>query len=450
MTVLRPYQSAAVARIRAEFGSGKKGVVAVSPVASGKTVIMSEIIRLAVSKGRRALVLVHRQELIRQTVEKLRNVGFKNVDIISAAIGEECKEAMVSVASTQTLWSRGITPECQLLVADELHHYVSSAWIKIADEYKSTWRLGFTATPERADGKGLAEGGWDSLVEITTPSELTKLGFLCPCDVYAPSKRLRGAVVDPVEAYEKHGRGKPTILFARSVEQARELAQRLGGECVDGATPGDIRFDVLDRFKSGQLDLLTNCFVLTEGTDLPRAQVCIVARGCTSAGTWLQMIGRVMRLHPGKERAVVVDLTGACHEHGLPADERKWSLEGKAHQLLVDKKKEKLKQCPKCGAMTRDPVCPSCGHVFPKPRPPRVVRENLRHITYVDPDDATMVKRRRDYDFFMYQAKTKGYKPGWAAYRYKNKHGEWPPREWLRAFESSEYDESDYGSVEGE
>src|SRR5690606_12153671 len=156
----------------------------------------------------------------------------------------------------------------------------------------------------------------------------------------APRRRLKREIAgDPVERYLAAARGRRAIFFAVSVEQARELADRLNAAdvpaaCIHGETPAEDRADALARFVAGELIALTNVYVLTEGADLPAAEVCVLARGFSHASTYLQCIGRVLRPAPGKESALVLDLCGVSRTFGVPADEREYSLEGRAIRLV--------------------------------------------------------------------------------------------------------------------
>jgi superfamily II DNA or RNA helicase len=404
---LRPYQACAIADCRAAYESGARGVVLVLPTGAGKTVIASEIARLALSRGGTVAVLCHRTELIAQTEDKLRAVGLTP--------GER-----VWVDSTQTAVRRPAR-EVSLLVLDECHHYASDLWGSLPERYVGALRLGLTATPQRADGRALS--GFDRLVVGVTPRELTELGHLVPCDVLASPAGL----ADPVSAYREHCAGRPTILFAASLGEARRIASELGGACIDGEMRADDRASAIAAFRSGSLDLLTGMHVLTEGFDAPRAECCVIARGVGHAGTYLQMVGRVLRPALGKSRALVLDLSGAAFRHGLPTDDRQWSLEGKAHKLV---KLASLTQCPSCGAVTRSaPVCLFCGfHAPPKPAPRYEQAVRLVRVDSVTPDDTKRAWLAKQTEI----ARSRGYKAGWAMHRFKQRFGHWPTAEQRR------------------
>lgn len=431
MLVLRDYQAAALERARQRFREGRRSVLLVAPTGSGKTVMLAAAAFGHVQRHNgQVVILVHRDELIHQTLDKLEGMGLTGyVGAISATYGFNM-DAPVVVCSIQTLLARDIRPKASLLIADEAHHYLSRKWNELAQHYKGVPALGFTATPIRADGTALG-GMFDTLEIVASNRDLIGAGHLVPIDVIGPSQRLdHSDILDPVHAYQKHGGGRRAVFFAASKPHGRMLTKRLGEGTgyVDGDTPSRERAATLLRFESGDLTRLVNVFVLTEGWDCPPAEVCVIARGCSSPGTYIQMVGRVRRPHPGKLRALLIDCKGATYEHGLPDAERVFSLEGlpirQANPLG-------LRQCPQCGAvMELAPGCERCGYVFavePKALP-RELRGEPRRIDNVTPENS-----KRAYLLSQLgRAKAEGKKPGWAAYRFRWRFGHWPNPAWLR------------------
>lgn len=411
---LRPYQVRAVDQAREAFRSGARGVVLVLPTGSGKTVIAAAIARTHLTRGGRVVVYVHRDELRQQTAAKLRSVGLEPGSLSG-----------VTVESVQTMVRR-TPPAASLVIFDEVHHFGAGAnlWTSLPRAHQDAYRIGLTATPQRGDGTALV--GFDRLVAPVGPRELTELGHLVPCQVIAPARGTE--LADPVAALGEHAPGRPAVVFCSSVRHAEELARQLGPEaaCIDGDMPLAQRAATLQRFQRGELRVLTNCYVLTEGWDAPRAEVCVVARGCGTAGTWLQMVGRVLRPHPGKARSLVIDCSGSVYRHGLPTDDRVWSLDGRPHRLSA--KLPALRQCPQCGGVARSaPTCPRCGYAFPPPKLPQAKRLEMSVVDSVTPD----ATKRGHLRGLLGHARRKGYQPGWAAYQFKARWGYWPPREWM-------------------
>jgi superfamily II DNA or RNA helicase len=173
------------------------------------------------------------------------------------------------------------------------------------------------------------------------------------------------------------------------------------------------------------VQVLSNVYVLTEGWDAPRAKVCILARGCGSAATYLQMVGRVLRRN-GDERALVVDLAGCTHDHGLPDEDRTFTLDGIGRKPKSDR--EWISQCLACGFVergaSRGPVCRKCGTAWPIVEPMRVEAAEMTAVRSVVP----RWKRDEELERLTRIARERGYKPGWASVRFKEQFGFWPRR----------------------
>ena len=369
---LRPYQLRAIADLRQSYAAGNRAPCLVLPTGAGKTVVASEIIRSATSRGKRVLFLAHRAELLDQSVAKLENTGVTNVRMIRAEHDIGSPTAPVVVASVQTLtkWIDRM-PKADLVVFDECHHVVAKTWSRIADTYASSHLLGMTATPQRGDGKPLGDI-FDALVVGSTVRELTALDHLVPCRVWSPTSPLDTAQLacSASEAYAQHGNGQRAVLFCSTVEHAEAVAAEMiatgvGCEVVHGNSGG--RAATLKRFRNGETRAIANVHVLTEGWDDPGVGVCILVRKPQHAGTFLQMVGRVLRPHPGKTSATLIDLCGSVLEHGTPEADRTFTLDGKG---IASSEREPIRQCPACGgvflsAAAHEGACPQCGAVMP-------------------------------------------------------------------------------------
>lgn len=362
--VLRPLQSAAIAELRALVSQGKRRVLLVAPCAFGKTIVIVAITRghLDSAPTNRVLVVVHRRELVRQTVERLRESGLTDVDVNSATT-----HARVVVASLQTLVSRGTRPEATAVIFDECHHCPAASFRSVHGAYPDAIHIGVTATPVRADNKPLGDM-FEAMVVGATVRQLTDDGLLVPSEVLAyASEPTKSLAMHPVAAYQEHTPGRAAVVFCASVAHARTLADEFNAAgikaaCVDGKTSAKTRDASLAEFARGELDVITNCFVLTEGWDCNRADVCILARSPEHVGTYLQMVGRVLRTMPGKRIATVIDLRGCAITLGLPDDERRWSLEG-APCVRTDTVTA-LRRCRDCLAVFKVQTrCPRCGAV---------------------------------------------------------------------------------------
>lgn len=387
--VLRDYQQSAVGQVRATFAFGRKAPLLVLPTGGGKTVCFCYVAEQAAAKGRRVLILVHRQELLRQCSAALDRLGVEHGLI---AAGCTFRPHAVQVASVQTLVRRLTRLDWRpdLIVIDEAHHAVAGSWRKVIVHYASAKLLGVTATPVRLDGKGLRDV-FDDIVVGPTIADLTAMGYLSPTRVYAPPSKVDfkgirtrngdydirdlGRVMDApsitgdaVEHYSRICPGVPAIAFCATVEHARHVAEqfRAAGfraESLDGSMDSSTRAGLINDLGKGLLHVLTSCEIVSEGTDIPVVTAAILLRPTKSEGLYLQQVGRVLRTAEGKTHAIILDHVGNVMQHGLPEEEREWTLDGKKKR--EGKAAPSVRQCPKCfAAHPPAPKCPCCGHQY--------------------------------------------------------------------------------------
>jgi DNA repair protein RadD len=234
----------------------------------------------------------------------------------------------------------------------------------------------------------------------------------------------------PVEAYQKFGGGGRNVVFASTVDHACAFAAefKLAGidaHIVHGAMPSEQRARNLDDFAAGRVRVLINVFVLTEGWDCPSVDVVTIARKMGSTGMYMQACGRGLRPHPGKERMILLDLAGVSHLHGLPTDDRIFSLDGLGMQLA----NPGPKFCRACGNLLveGEGACSKCkrsrrGAVSD----PQYSRDPLeKYSKYQTDDEAKRVDRLAK---FLRQARANGYRDGWAFGKYRGTYQAPPPR----------------------
>jgi DNA repair protein RadD len=409
---LRPYQERTIVGVHQSLQSGKRAPCVVSPTGSGKTVMA---LALAEAAGG-CLFVVHTKELLLQTAAKFREHGW-TVSIIAPGY-YPVRGAQIHVATVQTLIKRSHPPTVPLVIIDECHHFVPDlSWFKFIEHYGNTPRVGFTATPQRSDGKPLGDT-FDDMIVSAQYSELIELGYLVPCRVMRPPETLgRDLAMDPVEALAKYGSGQ-SFVFTSSVKSAREYAGRIArAACIDAKTPAEERRRWVKAFKAGELDVLTNKNVLTEGVDVPEAVTCVLAGSCLHVSTFLQRCGRVLRSAAGKKEALIIDLVGATHLHGFPTMDRVYTLDGKG---IAQSDVPPLRNCPQCGTtLPASLMLCDCGYRFKKrdPRIPRIFNLELEAV-YAEkntPDDA----KRAEYERLRAVQREKGYSLKWVKDEYK-------------------------------
>lgn len=389
---LRDYQKNLITQI----GNGlreHKSVCLQLPTGAGKTVIFSFIVKAFSDMGKRSLVLVHRRELVKQTVRTLKEVGC-NVGVIASGMDSN-PQALVQVASVQTLIRRlDIITEPYIIIADECHHVPAGSWASIHNTF-SSFRLGVSASPARLDSKGLNDF-YKSLINGPTIKQLTAMGFLCPYKLYAPKNNLdltgiktvmgdyektalEEAVMRPsvtgcvVSEYLKRANGKRAIMFAASIKHSKELVTQLQSAGVramhlDADSDKELRDNALDLLSSGDIDVVSNVGLFSEGLDIKAVECVIDASPTQSLVNYMQRVGRALRPFEGKQHAIILDLAGNCYRHGMPDQDREWSLQGIEKKKRGKNKDEpSVKICEKCFAAceSTNTVCPECGFVFP-------------------------------------------------------------------------------------
>lgn len=372
----RPFQRAAMARCGDEFRSGKRAIVLVSPTGSGKSCMGAMMAAELVKAGKRVAWGAHREELLQQAATTLRSFG------LHVSVRGSSYSAPVQIDTFQAWVARGVAPDAHFFFPDECHHLADkTGWTQLQRGYMQSGArvLGLTATPARGDGQALSE--FDGIVVAAQIAELQALGLLVPLRIKAPANALESGKIAqrPVDVYQEHAVGQSTVVFSPHVRAAERVvsefeAAGVRAKLVTGTMPKGDRADILHRFAIGDLPVVVNVNVLTEGWDAPRAACCIVARGCNSQGLWVQIAGRILRpwcicgkLKAGepcscaKPDALLVNLRGITHELGRPDADRAYHLEGEGI-TVAERPVLKDRLCSRCHAPLGDsPVCLECG-----------------------------------------------------------------------------------------
>ena len=330
---LRDYQQRGLRKISDALASDATRVLAVAPTGAGKGTMAASLLARTVKQGKRALFLVHRREIVLDVARRVQAELGRDVGVILPG-KRRSPDARVQVASVQSLLRVGVDlPKADLIVPDEAHHYAADEWRGVLEAYKRTPMVGFTATPQRADGRAMGDV-FEKLVVVVGYAELIAAGHIVGCDVLRPPHRLGiDLAQEPVAAYQRYANGRPALVYVRRVDDAKRIAKHFGqaqiaAAVVHGKTPKAERDETLRKLADGSLTVVVNVYALTEGVDVPRVSAIVLARTCDHASTYVQIVGRALRSHRGKGRALLLDLTGVSHKHGLPTDDRVYSLEG--------------------------------------------------------------------------------------------------------------------------
>ena len=453
----RPYQVNAIQRARAAFAAGHRRILLVAPTGAGKTVVATMIVEGAIAKQRRVLVLAHRAEIIEQTSAKLDAIGVDH-GIIQADHWRVRAWLPVQVASVQTLARRlAHKPDADILIWDEAHHVNANTYRTIIEAYPDAIHIGLTATPYRTDGRALGDV-FEDLIVVAQIRELIDQGFLVQPRYFAPfspdfsavhtvagefNQRESSAVMnqpkligDIVETWQKLTCGLTTVCFAASVAHSKAITERfieagIPAAHLDGETPRDERTAVLRRLGTGEIQVLSNCAIISEGWDLPSCSCAILARPTESKSLHNQMIGRVLRASPGKPSALVLDHAGNLQRHGFPTDPQEFSLEG--FEKRTKENDPSVRICPRCycAFYSRQGACPECGW---KPEAKQIVAPSLKEAAgeLVEVSAEKRVAIASDRERVRLLAKwratgeARGYKPGWAPMQFKTLFLRWP------------------------
>lgn len=460
MTVaLRSYQVECIEQIRMAIRVGKRRILLTVPTGGGKTLTAASMIISALGKGKRSLFVAHRKELIDQTVAAFSRLGITSVGVIRSSDRRRDSSQPIQVASVQTL-ARRQQQDFDLVFVDEAHRSNAATYTEhVFERHAKAVIIGLSATPCRADGRPLGTH-FDELIVGAKYSELIAGGHISAPLVYSTpvlpdlstvrtssgdynredleDAMNRGALIGDLFAqWSKHPRQR-TVVFAVGVAHSLAIVDRFRAEGVraehlDGTTNEAERSAILARLESGETELVSNVGVLCEGWDLPSCKRLILARPTKSLGLYMQMGGRIFRPWNG-ETPIVLDHGGNVDRHGLPHEDREWSL---------TKKQKKgsgappVKACPACFAFISAAAknCPHCGHLFvstsaqPEDEEPIIVDLALRTL---DGDDAKLKFFRATYK----KARERGYKLGYVIHEYRDRFGVDPDRSWVSALKT--------------
>lgn len=433
---LRPYQTDLVARLRKLMTEGHRSILTVAPTGSGKTALTADMIRSAAAKRKTCWFLVHRRELLKQSMRAFDLVGVKYG--VAAAGFYEDRAPRIQIASIQTLVKRHTRyRKPDLIVYDEAHHVAAGSWQQIIEANPQAYHIGLTATPERLDGAGLVS--WFShLVPGPTVAWLIEQGYLSPYRLFAPNALARvdlptrmgeftvassAAALDKptitgsaIREYQRAASGKRAVVFCASVQHSEHVvaefnAAGIPAAHVDGETDPWVRDAEIQRFERGELRILSNVELFGEGFDLPGLDAVIMLRPTMSLGLYLQQVGRALRpvYAPGfdldtaegrraaiaagpKPYATLLDHVGNCERHGLPDDERDWTLDSKPRTKRDGESTIPVRICKSCFA-AQAPGTDACRFCrAPFELQPRVVEQVEGELVEVDPE---ILRRQR-------------------------------------------------------
>lgn len=467
--VLRPYQNKALHEMRSHmagvYGEALKRVMLYSPTGSGKTEMALAITKGCRAKGKRVAFLCNRVHLVAQASRRFQKAGIRH-GVIQGSNTRSVHEDVL-VASIQTVARRGM-PEVDLVIIDEAHAVAGSKDFRNVIKDVRCPVIGLSATPfARGLGKHYDELGgalFQGMVVAATISDLIAKRFLVDCDIYAPSepdmsgiKQSRNAfgeldysdadigravdkpelVGDIVSHWRRLANGTPTVCFASNIAHSKHIVEQfiaagVPAEHVDCYTDDDERQAILQRIETGETLVISNVGILAEGWDFPACRTLILARPTRSLIRYLQMVGRVLRPHSSKDRALVLDHSGTVSRLGFPTDDFPLVLDdGKPKDAsgARDKAEPPLpKVCPSCAYVKPAKLhkCPVCGFAPERKSEVEVEEGDLVLLTKKNRKHATKEDKQHVYSQLLWIADDKGYSGGWAAHKYQEIFKVWP------------------------
>lgn len=457
---LREYQDRGIESLRQGFIEGHRSQLLCIPTGGGKTECAIALMQATARNGKRASMILDRVVLCDQTSKRLDRYTIQH-GVMQADHWRFRPYERIQVCSAQTLESRGVSPDTDLLIVDECHN-TRRGTIELIQNNPRIRVIGLTATPFT---KGLGEI-YTNVVCPITMNDLVLSGSLVPLRVFiaqeadmsgarkvggewtasdatAAGNRIVGDVVTEWVrvTHEVFGKPEKSIVFCASVEHASTLSARFR-EAGYNFIPltyrddGDYKRDIIDAFS--EPDTLINGLIavdiLTKGFDVPDVKIAVSARPfAKSFSSHVQQIGRVVRSAHGKEFGVWIDHSGnflrfreqydALYFDGVRSLSDA-SLQDKPVREKTEKEKKESK-CPKCGSLRLGPLCIHCGFEFPNRATLEEVAGNVTEID-VCADAVERAKRESFYRELLAYCESKGYSSGWAAHKFKDRYGVQP------------------------
>lgn len=386
-----------------------KAYVAFCLAEVGKSFVMLAVANSSANKGNKVLILAHRRSLLQQHIDLFNelNVNMENIRIESV------------FTEVNHLGENG---NVNLIIIDEAHLSGASSYQKVCQYYNCP-RVLFTASPARLDGKPLNLA--DTLIQGISVKELIKLGNVSDFDYYAPDLGINLDNVDLVAGeynneqlgnemdkpaiygdilkyYKQLGENRQAIAYCVNIDHSKKVCKlfndnNISAMHMDSKTPEKERLKILNDFKQGKFQILCNCNLISEGITLPTASVGLLLRPTCSLPLFIQQSCRVLTPVEGK-KAVIIDYVNNVEKHGLPSDDREWTLgeKLKKREIFNEDGTLKIKRCPKClkcfdGKLQ---ACPFCNYKN-EPTPKEIENKQNIELKRITEEQAKKLEEER-------------------------------------------------------
>lgn len=370
---LRDYQKEMKQKVFEQWQNGNKSVMIQMPTGTGKTRVFTSIIRdVWISSFdkrdmKKFLVVVHRKELVEQVQETLyKKYGLAHGTIQSGKRDNEMyhiQVAMVQTLAREKRLNKWKDNEFDFIICDEAHHILANSYQKIRKAFPNAYLLGVTATPYRLNHQPFTDT-FDILVRSKSISKFIEEGHLSEYEYYSieatsklyleidnikidstgdysekamsntlDNKQIRAKVV---KTWLEHAKGKKTIVYTINKQHNKHFCEEFnetGYKCVaiDSDTPKEERDNYVNQFRKGEITIICNVNIFSEGFDCPDIECIQLARPTTSLAMYLQQVGRGLRISKNKGKTIFLDNVGLYNRFGLPSANRQWQrhFEGK-------------------------------------------------------------------------------------------------------------------------
>jgi len=439
--MLRDYQQKAVEEIRKHYSRGTKKVLLHMATGSGKTVIFSHIMKSVALKGKRVGMIVRGRKLVDQCHKRLMRENVPH-GVMMAGHWNIRPNEPIQICSVDTLRSRSLYPDFDLIVLDEAHYAISKTYRDFISHYPNAYLLPVSATPYSDQSlRHIA----DVVVKPISFSELVDQGYLVPPVYFAPcpvdvsnvgvSRSTKDYIVaelediinqnkivgNLVETWKKFGENRPTLIFAVSIKHSKHIEQMFNEagirtvHCDADSTDAE-RDGAIKLLETGVIQCITNVGIFCTGVDIPKVSCIIMARPTKSYNLYVQQAGRGSRVVEGKDNFLILDNAGNILRHGFIQDERKVDLDGKEKEEVTQ-----IKICEVCyGAFRRNlSTCPHCGAEKSQAEKEREIKQEAGELVRLEKENhLTEFKRLQRV------RKEKQFKRGWIYHQMKAKFGD--------------------------
>jgi superfamily II DNA or RNA helicase len=435
MISLRDYQIKQITEIRSEMAKGHKRIIMQAATGAGKTVMFSYMIKKANERGKHCMILTDRIELLTQAGGTFEKVGI-NYSVITKET-RHVPSNRVLICMVETVKRRVkarmdftvLLKQVDLLIIDEAHKASFNAIFNYIKP--ECFVIGATATPIRQNGEPLSKF-FSVIVQGTPISQLISEGYLAKPNYFGVPIDLSGVHIkageydehDLTDLYsetkifsglthnlEKHAKGLKTLIFCPSIAVSLKVADELKCLHVDGEMNKDLRRAIFKKFESDPQGIMTNVGIATTGYDHPQIECGVLYRATRSLPLYLQMVGRISRIAPGKKSFKILDFGMNVERFGWWHLEREWSLNPPKKKNGKKEDVFPVKFCPKCGAILAMicKACEYCGYIYPVKEEERIFAE-LQEMEYGELVKKVQGMSVKDIE----QVRVaKGYKVGW-------------------------------------